>query len=261
VPEALRRLARGSRETVEALDAFVRPRVRDHLTATPVGWRLALAAFEGLLPGAVKAALRLALVEVTLRDRLGSGLRVGHLDALAALLGARAGARVRLPRGVVVERGRDALWLLQPEPSPTSKPLAVPGEAWAGALVQVTAAIEAGRPGRPADPAWEAWFDAEALGPGAGGATPSLMPLLVPSTRGAHDPVRRTPAGTADQPAGRCRCAQARSRALAGPRGGRRREGREGPVAPRGAPGRRRAGYCDDLRDAARPRPRGPSGL
>jgi tRNA(Ile)-lysidine synthase len=185
VPEALRRLARGSREAVEALDALVRPRVRDHLTATPVGWRLALAAFDDLLPGAMKAALRMALVDAPARAHLGSGLRAGHLDALATLLGAAAGARVRLPRGVVVERGRDALWILGPELPPTST-LAVPGAAWAGPLVQVTAAIEAGRPGRPADPAWEAWFDAEALLPGGRAAPLSPMALLVRPLRPAE---------------------------------------------------------------------------
>ena len=115
VPAALRRVARASREAVEALDALVRPRLAGHLTRTPVGWRLALAAFAGLPDGAVKAAVRLALVEVASADRLASGLRAAHLDALAALAGARTGARVRLPRGVVVERGRDALWVLRPE--------------------------------------------------------------------------------------------------------------------------------------------------
>ena len=179
VPQALRRLARGSRETIEALDALMRCRVRDHLAATPVGWRLGVAAFAGLLPGAVKATVRLALVEVAARDRLGSGLRAAHLDALAALLGATPGARVRLPGGVVVERGRDALWLLGPQPSPTLTPLAVPGEARAGALVEVTAAIEAVRSGRPAHPAWEAWFDAKALGLGPGAGAPSPVTFLV----------------------------------------------------------------------------------
>src|SRR5262249_68679 len=79
------------------------------LSRPPVGWRLPLAALEGLPGGAVKAMVRLALVEIAVADRLGSGLRAPHLDALAGLQTATTGARVRLPRGVVVERGRDAL--------------------------------------------------------------------------------------------------------------------------------------------------------
>src|SRR5262249_43643748 len=112
--EALRRVARASREAVEALDALVRPRPARHLTRSPVGWRLALAACADLPVGAAKAVMRLALVEVAAADRLGSGLRAAHLDALAELLVAGTGARVRLPWGVTVERGRDALWVLRP---------------------------------------------------------------------------------------------------------------------------------------------------
>jgi tRNA(Ile)-lysidine synthase len=177
VPDALRRVARASREAVEALDALVRSRLAGHLTRTPVGWRLALAAFDGLPAGAAKAALRLALVEVAATDRLPSGLRAPHLDALARLLVSATGARVRLPAGVVVERGRDALWLLRPDVSPEPVALAVPGYARAGNLVGVTAAIEAPGPGRPGDPAWEACFDAEALGLGsvAGGSSAGVL--------------------------------------------------------------------------------------
>src|SRR5262249_41897107 len=105
VPEALRRLARASRETTEALDALVWQRLADHLRPTRVGWRLGLVALDGLPSGAVKVLLRLALVEVVAADRLGSGLRGPHLDALAGLRTAAAGARVRLPKRVVVERG------------------------------------------------------------------------------------------------------------------------------------------------------------
>jgi tRNA(Ile)-lysidine synthase len=178
-PQALCRIARTSREVVEALDALVRDRLRAHLTATPVGWRLALAALDDLLPGAVKATVRVALVEVAARDRLGSGLRAAHLDALARLLRAAPGARVRLPGSVVVERGRDALWLLGPEVSPVATPLAVPGQARAGGLCEVTAAIEAVPPRRPSDPAWDAWFDAEALGLGTQAEAPPAATLLV----------------------------------------------------------------------------------
>jgi tRNA(Ile)-lysidine synthase len=169
VPEALRRVARGARETVEALDALVRPRVARHLSATPVGWRLALAPLHGLPPGAVKAAIRVALVEVAAPDRLGSGLRAPHLDALDALTRAATGARVRLPAGIVVERGRDALWVLRSEARCGVTPLAVPGAVTLGPMLSVTATLEA-ISDRAVDAPGEAWFDAEALGlaPGAG---------------------------------------------------------------------------------------------
>jgi tRNA(Ile)-lysidine synthase len=178
-PAALRRLARASREAVEALDAVARSRLAGHLAPTPVGWRLALAALDELPPGAVKATVRLAVVEVAARDRLGSGLRAAHQDALAALLRAAPGARVRLPGAVVVERGRDALWILRPPPVPTSTPLAVPGQAPAGELLHVAATIGAPAPDRPADPASEAWFDAAALGLGPDAGAPPAASLVV----------------------------------------------------------------------------------
>ena len=171
VPAALRRVARASREAVEALDALVRPRLHGQLTPTPVGWRLALAAFVGLPVGAQKAAFRMALVEVA-ADRLGSGLRAAHLAALTALLDARAGARVRLPRGVVVERGRDALWILRPAASLEPAALPVPGQAGSGGPMDVAAEIVPRGPDRPDASANEVWFDATLLGvdPAAGGA-------------------------------------------------------------------------------------------
>jgi tRNA(Ile)-lysidine synthase len=184
-PEALRRIARASREAVEGLDALVRDRLRDHLAATPVGWRLALAALDDLLPGAVKATMRLALVGVAAPDRLGSGLRAAHLDALAGLLRAAPGARVRLPGAVVVERGRDALWLLAPGLAPAATPLTVPGQARAGGLLEVTAAVEAIAPRPLSDRAWDAWFDAEMLGLGPrAGAPPSATLLVRPCRAG-----------------------------------------------------------------------------
>jgi tRNA(Ile)-lysidine synthetase-like protein len=165
-----------------------------------VGWRLALAALDGLPAGAVKVALRLALVEVAAADRLGSGLRAAHLDALARLVTAASGARVRLPAGVVVERGRGALWLLRPDASLGPATLPVPGQARVGDMVAVTAAIEAPGPGRPGDPAWEAWFDADALGLGQPAAGSPVAPLLVRPRRsgermvpfGGGEPVRLT---------------------------------------------------------------------
>jgi tRNA(Ile)-lysidine synthase len=200
VPDALRRVAQASREAVEALDALVRPRLAGHLTRTPVGWRMALAALDGLPAGAVKAAVRLALVEVAAADRLASGLRRAHLDALARLPAAATGARVRLPAGVVVERGRDALWLLRPDASLGPAALGVPGRARAGDMIGVTAAIEAPGPGRPGDPVWDAWFDAEALGVGPVAGGSAAAPLLVrprwPGERmvpfGGGEPVRLT---------------------------------------------------------------------
>jgi tRNA(Ile)-lysidine synthase len=180
--EALRRVARASREAVEALDALVRPRLADHLTRTPVGGRLALAACADLPAGAVKAVIRLALVEAAAADRLASGLRATHLDALAGLVTAGTGARVRLPGGVAVERGRDALWVLRPAVPVEPTSLAIPGHAWAGDMVGVTAAVAEPRRGQPENPAWEAWFDADALGLGAAGG-PSAGALLVRSRR------------------------------------------------------------------------------
>jgi tRNA(Ile)-lysidine synthase len=199
--EALRRIGRTARETVDALDALVRPRLAGHLTRTPVGWRLALAACSGLPPGAVKAVVRLALVEVAANDRLASGLRAAHLDALAGLLTAGTGARVRLPAGVVVERGRDALWVLRPAMPVEPASLAIPGHARMRDMVGVTAAVEAPRRGQPADPAWEAWFDAEALGlGGALGPSSAAGALLIRPRRpgermvpfGGDEPVRLT---------------------------------------------------------------------
>jgi len=200
VPDALRRVASASREAIEALDALVRPRLSGHLTRTPVGWRLALAACADLPAGAVKAVIRLALVEVAAADRLANGLRAGHLDALARLLAAGTGARVRLPRGVVVERGRDALWVLRPASAPEPPAvLRIPGHTWAGDTIGVTAAVETPRSGRPADPRWEAWFDADALGLGLA-TGPAGAALLVrprqPGERmvpfGGAEPVRLT---------------------------------------------------------------------
>ncbi|HZS33117.1 MAG TPA: tRNA lysidine(34) synthetase TilS [Methylomirabilota bacterium] len=159
LPRALRRTARACREAVEALDALLRPALAGALRPTPVGWRLGLAALTGQTPGSVKTLLRLAVVEAA-AGRLASGLRAGHLDALAALPGAPVGACVRLPRGVLVERGRDALWILPPGAARGGH-LAVPESVRLGPVrlqARLTAPIDA-----PEDPAGAASFDAAAL--------------------------------------------------------------------------------------------------
>jgi len=163
VPAALRRVARASREAVEALDTLIRPRLDGHLLATPVGWRLALAPLVGLPAGAQKAALRMALVEVA-GDRLRSGLRTAHLAALTALLDARSGGRVRLPRGLVVERGRDALWILRPVMPLEAATLPIPGQAGVGGPIGVMAEIAPAPPDRLTVSTDEVWFDAAPLG-------------------------------------------------------------------------------------------------
>jgi tRNA(Ile)-lysidine synthetase-like protein len=124
-----------------------------------------------------------ALVEVVAPDRLASGLRAAHLDALDALVRAATGARVRLPAGVVVERGRDALWVLRPDGRFGTTPLVVPGAAAAGPMLRVTAALEpiAGSPGAAPH---EAWFDAEALGLLGRGASPAPALVVRPSRTG-----------------------------------------------------------------------------
>jgi tRNA(Ile)-lysidine synthase len=199
VPAALRRVARASREAVEALDSLVQPRLLGQLTPTPVGWRLALGAVVGLPVGAQKAALRMALLEVA-ADRIGSGLRAAPIAALTALLDAPAGARVRLPRGVAVERGRDALWILRPAADLEPAALPVPGQAGLGGPMDVAAEVVPRGPDRLDASANEVWFDATALGvePPAGG--PPGESLVVRPRRlaerivpfGATEPVRLT---------------------------------------------------------------------
>ncbi len=171
LPRALRRTARACRETIEALDALLRPALAGALRPTPVGWRLGLAAVTGHPPGSVKALVRLAVMEAA-ADRLASGLRAGHLDALAALGGGPVGACVRLPRGVLVERGRDALWILTPAAAPEG-PLAVPGSVRLGPMrlrARLSASI-----GAPEDPPGAASFDAAALGVAAATDVPGSL--------------------------------------------------------------------------------------
>lgn len=162
--EALRRVARASREAVEALDALLLPRVAALVRPGPGGWAIDLAALRDLPPGAVKALVRLAVLEVAPAGELRAGLRACHLAALSALVESPLGARVRLPGGLVVERAREALWI-----APHAVPLgvtavSVPGETVVSGLrLRLTADAVPPSGGRPADPAWETWFDADAL--------------------------------------------------------------------------------------------------
>jgi tRNA(Ile)-lysidine synthase len=156
---ALRRTARAAREATEALDALLAPRRAGWLRPGPGGMALDVDRLAGLPPGAVKALLRSAVVEVA----GGAGPRAAHLDRLAALVAARPGARVRLPEGVTVERARTALWLAPRRARLVEQPLAVPGETalpgW-GLTLAVEIGGEAGPvPDRPD----ETWFDAAAL--------------------------------------------------------------------------------------------------
>jgi tRNA(Ile)-lysidine synthase len=176
LPAALCRLARASRETVEALEALLAPRLAAALQVGPGGWTLSGAALAGLPPGGIRALLRLALT-----GRTGlPGLRAPHLDALAGLIEGVPGAQVRLPGGVRVERTRAGLFIAPRGPDPDAVPLAAAGTtlvpwAWLRLETVVDAGLGAG-PGAPS-PApppgsvpragtaglWEASLDADAL--------------------------------------------------------------------------------------------------
>ena len=129
LPRALDRLARASRETVEALEELLAPRLTVAVQPAPGGWEIAEAALAGLPPGGTKALLRLALAH-----RAGlAGLRASHLKALAALLEAPSGALVRLPGGARVERTRRGLFLALAGPPASPVGLPVPGlPGWPG---------------------------------------------------------------------------------------------------------------------------------
>ncbi len=163
IGDALRRTARASRETVEALETLLAPRLADLLTGTPGGATISLALLQGLPPGATKTLLRLAILRVVSHGQLRGGLRAHHLTALAGLLEAPVGARVRLPGALIVERTREALWITTSGPLRAAVPLTVPGETrlWAGLRL----IADAGSPAetRPPDPAWEVRFDTGGL--------------------------------------------------------------------------------------------------
>ena len=262
MPAALRRVARASREAVEALDALVRPRLAGHLTRTPVGWRLALAALAGLPDGAVKAALRLALVEVASADRRRERLARGApRRRWPRCSRARTGARVRLPRGLVVERGRDALWVLRPE-----APLELGGAPRPGAPSGggdgrrdgrggSASAGSAGRSGRGrsgSTPTRSASTRAcpgrprPASGSGRAGPGSAWCPSAEPTPCGSRSswaapasPGRRAPGGRSSP--GRTRCSGSWASGEGPPRRSRRRPGRSlrlhaAPPRPPGLP-------------------------
>ncbi|MGH7319885.1 MAG: tRNA lysidine(34) synthetase TilS, partial [Candidatus Rokuibacteriota bacterium] len=163
IGDALRRTARASRETVEALETLLAPRLAALLTGTPGGVTISLALLQGLPPGATKGLLRLAILRLASHGQLRGGLRAHHLTALARLLEAPAGARVRLPGALIVERTREALWITTSAPLPAAVPLAMPGETrlWAG-LRLIADARSPGEAGPP-DPTREVRFDAGGL--------------------------------------------------------------------------------------------------
>jgi len=164
IGQALRRVGRASREAVEALDALLRPRAAGLLRPGPGGWAIDLAALRELPAGAVKVLLRIAILEVAPAGELRAGLRSAHLTALCALLESPLGARVRLPGGLVVERAREALWIVPRMAPPCRMSLSVPGETPVPGL-RIMLLADAVPPSRgcPTDPAWEAWFDVDAL--------------------------------------------------------------------------------------------------
>ncbi len=171
IAAALRRTGRAARETVQALDVLLAPYAAGLVRPAVGGFTLDVARLSALPPGAVKALIRQALgslAGVAGGSSLAAGLRAHHLDALAALLEARVGARVRLAGGLAVERGRDALWVTPPAGPAVVVPLAAPGETRIpGAGIVLRA--ELGPPqsrvasAAPPDPAREAWFDPAAL--------------------------------------------------------------------------------------------------
>src|SRR5439155_3866229 len=107
---------------------------------------------------------------------LRAGLRAAHLKALHGLLDAPLGARVRLPGGLVVERGRAALWITPRAVAGGPVALAVPGEtALPGAPGRLLAEVVTASAEPPPDPASGVWFDADAL-PGGVSRTLVLRP-------------------------------------------------------------------------------------
>jgi tRNA(Ile)-lysidine synthase len=160
IGDALRRTAAASREAGEALDALLAPRVTAFVRPAPGGAALDVAPLRELPPGAVKAALRLALVEVLGRAEVRAGLRAGHLDRLAGLVWGAPGARVRLPSGLVVERARDALWVTAPGPPLERVIVSVPGETRLPGFGRLE--VRRAAPAREAAPSMEC-FDEAAL--------------------------------------------------------------------------------------------------
>jgi tRNA(Ile)-lysidine synthase len=165
IGQALRRTARAARESVEALDSLLAPRAATLATRHPGGIALDLAALRDLPPGAVKTVLRRVLRELP-GSPVSAGLRAPHLDALAALGMAAPGARVRLPGGLFIERGRTALWILPPAGEVAAVPLPVPGTVELPASgFRLSAVLGCREAESPPDPADEIWLDAAAVPP------------------------------------------------------------------------------------------------
>jgi tRNA(Ile)-lysidine synthase len=164
IGRALRRIARASRETVEALDALLGPEAARLARPALGGFLIDLAPLRERPPGVAKALLRAALLRAAPAAVLRGGLRESHLTALHALLGGRVGARVRLPRGLLVERARDGLWVARWTPPADPLAISVPGEtAFFGGGVRLQVDVVSSAPEPPADARWEAWFDADAV--------------------------------------------------------------------------------------------------
>jgi len=161
IGEALVRVARGCREAAETLRVLVRRLLPDLVREEASGWLVLAEPLRRLPPGAQKACLREALIDLAGLP----GLRARHLDALGALLEeGREGGRVRLPGGLVVERAREGLHVPRAAAPPAPIPLAVPGETAAAPFgLALTAEILAPPVPLPADPRWEALFDWDVL--------------------------------------------------------------------------------------------------
>ena len=202
--------------------------------------------------GAVKAVLRLALVEVASADRLGSGLRATHLDALAALLAAAdrgAGAAAQGCR----RRARPGCALGAPTggaPRAGARSRSR-GTSQVGDMVGVTAAIEAPAAGSAGRSGLGGLVRRRSARPRPGRPRVARRhpPGPAAPARGAHGSLRRRRPRAAHEAPRRGRRAPAGARPVAG----RRPRGR-GAVAPGRATGRRRAAHGDDANDASPPR-------
>jgi len=159
---ALRRTARACREAVDALDELVATETTRWVRPSLGGLLVDLVPLRALPPGAAKGLLRRAILQASPDVLSRGGLREPHLMALHALADAPTGARVRLPRGLVVERARNGLWIAPWTPPAEPVPVAVPGETRFDASgLRLTVEVLPAASARLADSDWEAWFDRE----------------------------------------------------------------------------------------------------